>query len=61
MEQVTFTCPRFVVYRSRLQTTLGLNLRPDNIVEVMLKSEKNCVAINQFIAVAVQALREENP
>ena len=57
-EHVMFHCPRFLQQKRRLNSILGADIEPSNLVEEMLKSEENWMAVNEAVAVVQTKLLE---
>lgn len=56
-EHVMFQCQRFNLERTALYNKIGMSLNPDNVVEVMLKSQHNWDAVCDALAVVHKQLR----
>uniref|UniRef100_A0ABD2W798 Reverse transcriptase zinc-binding domain-containing protein n=1 Tax=Trichogramma kaykai TaxID=54128 RepID=A0ABD2W798_9HYME len=58
-EHVFFHCPRFHEERERLQQVLQEEIEPENIVQLMLETAGNWLAVASFAQSVVTRLRQE--
>ena len=58
-EHTLFTCDAWHTYRRSAETAIGEDIRPDNLVNLMMESDENWRIITVFITQIIKKKEEE--